>query len=40
MILFRCLAWDKASAANARGGAVWFPRMLQGDGRHDNPAER
>jgi hypothetical protein len=24
-------------AASARGGAVWFPRMLQGAGRHDNP---
>ena len=20
-----------------RGGALWFPRMLQGSGRHDNP---
>lgn len=37
MILFRCLAWDKASAANARGGPLWFPRMFQGEGRHDNP---
>ena len=37
MIVFRCLAWDKGSAANARGGALWFPRKFQGDGRHDNP---
>ena len=38
MILFRCLAWDKAAAPRARGGPLWFPRMLQGNGRHDNPA--
>jgi hypothetical protein len=38
VILFRCLAWDKAAAARARGGPLWFPRMLQGSGRHDNPA--
>ena len=23
--------------AEARGGALWFPRMLQGNGRHDAP---
>ena len=38
MILFRCLAWDKAASPRARGGPLWFPRMLQGNGRHDNPA--
>ena len=37
MILFRCLAWDKAASPNSRGGPLWFPRMLQGNGRHDNP---
>lgn len=37
MILFRCLAWDKAASPGARGGPLWFPRMLQGSGRHDNP---
>jgi RES domain len=37
VILFRCLAWDKAASARVRGGPLWFPRMLQGDGRHDNP---
>jgi hypothetical protein len=36
-MLFRCFAWDRSSAPGARGGAVWFPRMLQGSGRHDNP---
>jgi hypothetical protein len=38
VILFRCLAWDKAASPRARGGPLWFPRMLQGNGRHDNPA--
>lgn len=37
MILFRCFPWDAAVRARTRGGALWFPRMLQGDGRHDNP---
>lgn len=37
MILYRCFPWDRAVPAEARGGALWFPRMLQGDGRHDNP---
>jgi RES domain len=38
VILFRCFAWDEAAGARARGGPLWFPRMLQGDGRHDNPS--
>ena len=37
MIVFRCLAWDKAASPTSRGGPLWFPRMLQGNGRHDNP---
>jgi hypothetical protein len=37
VILFRCFAWDREVGAEARGGALWFPRMLQGDGRHDRP---
>jgi RES domain len=37
VILFRCLAWDKAASPASRGGPLWFPRMLQGNGRHDNP---
>lgn len=37
MILFRCFAWNRAVEARARGGALWFPRALQGDGRHDAP---
>ena len=37
MILFRCFPWDRGAAEGARGGAHWFPRLLQGAGRHDNP---
>lgn len=37
MILFRCFPWDRSVDAEARGGALWFPRMLQGEGRHDAP---
>jgi hypothetical protein len=37
VILFRCFPWDADAAPSARGGALWFPRMLQGTGRHDNP---
>lgn len=37
MILFRCFPWDREAPAATRGGALWFPRLLQGDGRHDNP---
>jgi hypothetical protein len=37
VILFRCFAWDASVDASARGGPLWFPRMLQGEGRHDNP---
>lgn len=37
MILFRCFAWDGAAEAGARGGPLWFPRLLQGEGRHDAP---
>lgn len=37
MILFRCFAWDESVTERARGGALWFPRMLQGEGRHDAP---
>jgi hypothetical protein len=37
VILFRCFAWDRNVSARARGGALWLPRMLQGEGRHDAP---
>ncbi len=37
MTLYRCFPWDGAARPEAQGGALWFPRMLQGDGRHDAP---
>ena len=37
MILFRCFGWDRGVGAADRGGALWFPRSLQGQGRHDAP---
>jgi hypothetical protein len=37
MILYRCFPWNRAAAPEERGGPLWFPRRLQGDGRHDAP---
>lgn len=37
MRLWRVLAWDDQAAPDAPGGPLWFPRELQGEGRHDNP---
>jgi hypothetical protein len=37
VILHRCFPWDESAAAAAPGGALWFPRPLQGEGRHDAP---
>src|SRR5919197_1255016 len=37
MILFRCFAWSRRARAHERNGALWIPRELQGEGRHDNP---
>ena len=37
MILHRCFAWDRRAPPNDAGGALWFARTWQGDGRHDNP---
>ena len=37
MNLFRCFPWDREAAAAGRGGPLWFARMAQGRGRHDNP---
>ena len=38
MILYRCFAWSKGARPEREGGALWFPRAFQGDGRHDNPS--
>lgn len=37
MILFRCFPWNRSVGEAVRGGALWFPRLLQGEGRHDVP---
>jgi hypothetical protein len=37
MILWRLLPVVPDVAPSSRGGALWFPRELQGAGRHDNP---
>jgi hypothetical protein len=37
VILHRCFAWDRNARPIAEGGALWFARPHQGDGRHDNP---
>ena len=37
MILFRCFAWDARARPSEQHGPLWFPRIFQGDGRHDNP---
>jgi len=37
VILYRCFAWDLAGSGVQWGGPAWFPRPLQGEGRHDAP---
>ena len=37
MILHRCFAWDQRAGHDGPDGPLWFPRIYQGDGRHDNP---
>jgi RES domain len=37
VILHRCFAWDERAGDADPDGPLWFPRMYQGDGRHDNP---
>lgn len=39
MILYRCFAWNEAAREHAPDGPLWFPRVFQGEGRHDNPDE-
>jgi hypothetical protein len=36
VILWRVLPHDPAAPEDGPGGALWFPRPLQGTGRHDN----
>jgi hypothetical protein len=37
VILYRCFACDDGAAPAERDGPLWFPRVFQGEGRHDNP---
>ena len=37
MILFRCFAWNESAGERDEDGPLWFPRIFQGEGRHDNP---
>jgi RES domain-containing protein len=37
VILYRCFAWNASVAETAPDGPAWFPRVFQGEGRHDNP---
>jgi hypothetical protein len=35
--LYRCFAWDQHARPREQDGPLWFPRIFQGEGRHDNP---
>jgi hypothetical protein len=37
VILHRCFAWDERAGAGGPDSPLWFPRVYQGEGRHDNP---
>jgi hypothetical protein len=37
VILHRCFAWSERARPTEADGPLWFPRIHQGDGRHDNP---
>jgi hypothetical protein len=37
VILHRCFAWDERAGVAGTDGPLWFPRVYQGEGRHDNP---
>jgi hypothetical protein len=37
LILYRCFAWSERARAEQADSPLWFPRVFQGDGRHDNP---
>ena len=37
MILHRCFAWNERAGDDGPDGPLWFPRLYQGEGRHDNP---
>jgi hypothetical protein len=35
--LYRCFAWNERAKPDEPDGPLWFPRLFQGEGRHDNP---
>jgi hypothetical protein len=35
--LYRSFAWDERAGDKNPDGPLWFPRVYQGEGRHDNP---
>lgn len=37
MILYRCFGWNTTAHDDGPDGPLWFPRVFQGEGRHDNP---
>lgn len=37
MIVYRCFAWNQQVRPTGPDGPLWFPRIHQGEGRHDNP---
>src|SRR5919108_1156266 len=37
LILYRLFPREERAAEDEPGGPLWWPRGLQGDGRHDNP---
>jgi len=36
VLVYRCFAWNERADPDAPDGPLWFPRVYQGDGRHDN----
>lgn len=37
MTLYRAFAWNRATGDERPDAPLWFPRVFQGEGRHDNP---
>jgi hypothetical protein len=37
LIVHRCFAWNERARPDQPDSPLWFPRVFQGDGRHDNP---
>jgi hypothetical protein len=37
VILHRAFAWNSRALETDQDGPLWFPRLFQGEGRHDNP---